>query len=235
MDLRLDKKLWPVAGLALFLAIAAVFWLLSPSKISFKPVPDTSLKSNPDYPPFRSGVLTIFADGREHKIALEENREAVYRDFPKSVKGSVVVASLDSPFWKLKTGSLTLKKNTAVELIPNGRLATLYGNVVDESGAPVRDASIRIGSDTVLYTNNQGVFKAELSYSLQKENQHLTISKNGYIAQELNHRPGSNLVVRMPRAAGGKTTVVIKEKEGEKTLGRVVAEEAIKAGFRKHF
>lgn len=235
MELKLDKKLWPVVALALFLAVVAGFWLLSPSKVLFKPIPDTAIKSNPDYPAFRNGILTLFADGQEHKIALAENSEAIYKGLPKSVMGTSVAASLDSPYWKLKTGTLTVKKNTSVDLVPNGSLAVLYGNVVDESGAPVRDASIRIGTDTVLYTNNQGVFKAELSYSLQKENQQLIISKNGYVAQQLNHRPGSNLVVHMPRAAsGGRTTVVVREQEKRK-LSDVVAEEAIKAGFRKHF
>lgn len=236
MELKFDKKLWPVAALALFLAVAAGFWLTGPSKILFKPVPDSSLKANPNYPPFKSGVLTIFAEGKEHKIALAENMEAAYKGLPRSVKGSAVVASLESPFWKLKTGTLTLEKTTIVDLVPNGSLATLYGNVVDESGAPVREAFIQIGSDTVVYTNHVGSFKAELSYALQKENQQLTISKNGYKAQQLSYRPGTNLVVRMPRAAqgGGGKTVVVKQEQEKESFGTFVGKEAIRAAFRRH-
>lgn len=234
MELKLDRRLWPVAALGLFLAVIAGYWLLSPSKVLFKPVPDSALKSNPDYPPFRSGILTVFAEGQEHKIALAENTESIYKGLPKSVMGTAVVATLDSPYWKLKAGTLTLKKTTIVDLVPNGSLAILYGNVVDESGSPVREASIRIGTDTVLYTNNQGIFKAELSYSHQKENQPLTISKSGYVAQQINHRPGGNLVVRMPRAVYGGGKMKVVEKEKEDSFGTFVAKEAIRAGFRKH-
>ncbi|MCD8538648.1 MAG: hypothetical protein LRY55_01990 [Leadbetterella sp.] len=178
-------------------------WLSGPSKVVFKVEPDSSLRFNPDYPPFRNGILTIHAKGVAHKITLTENTESEYEGLPKSLIGSSVTASLESPYWKLKSGSITVGKTTSVELVPNGSLGLLYGNIVDQYGSPVRDAFIQVGSDTVLYSDQQGLFRAELSYALQKESQHLTVSKSGYTPLQLNHRPGQNLVVRMMRIPQG--------------------------------
>lgn len=225
------KQLTPVLLVAGVLLAGGVFWLFSSSEVLFTARPDSSLKHNPDYPPFKSGILNIHVEGKEHKIALTENIETAYKGLPGSVIGSTVVATLESPYWKLKSNTITLEKTTMLDLLPNGNLATLTGNVVDEHGSPVSNAFIQVGNDTVLYSDYRGSFKAGLSFPLQKENQHLTISKNGYVSQELNHRPGNNLVIRMRHSYGGRQII----RRNKETIGDYVIKRAIDEGIRRHW
>lgn len=60
-----------------------------------------------------------------------------------------------------------------------------------ESGAFLAGAEIRVGTDTILYTDGKGIFKAHLPNELQKEEYQLTIIKAGYESKDQNYSPFS--------------------------------------------
>lgn len=225
------SRLKVLFSLVAFLAMTGITSCGSP-EIKVKARPAAASKINPEYPAFTAGVLTLDVKGEKHKIPLTGTDESVYTNLPKGALGTTVSATLESDYWKLVDHNITLSNMTELGIVPNGRLGSFYGTVVDERGRPIREAYVQIGNDTILYSNHQGVFKADLSYSLQREKQWVTILKDGFEPVELTHTPGSNLLVHLNRESSGRRTVVRQgqSQKKEETFGEWAAKEGIRTG-----
>lgn len=194
-------------------------------KITVKP--DSGLKLRSDYPAFKSGILKFNVKGEDHQVPLIGYSEVVYKEIPAKILGEEIPVTLESDYWKLGMEKAVIGKKMELSIVPNSTLGSLYGNIIDEDGLPVGDTFVQIEGDTVLYTDNQGVFKADLSYTLQRENYHLSFSKNGFERIEANHIPGRNLVIHMKRSPRGKvytTTRIVTEKPniGEQVMLKAI-------------
>jgi|GEM_PF-1637821 len=214
------------------LAAALLLTACSSSDIQVRVSPDSALKINAEYPSFKAGVVTLEVEGEKHKIPITGIDESTYKNLPRGSYNEEVSAVLESDYWKLAESRVRIGKSMNLTIVPNGRLSGLYGTVIDDRGRPVREALIQVGNDTVLYSNQQGMFKAELSYGLQKENQRIMVLKDGYEAVELTHTPGNNLLVHLKRGGSPGQRVVIREGQQQKgeTFGEWAAKEGVRTG-----
>ncbi|MCD8539191.1 MAG: hypothetical protein LRY55_05085 [Leadbetterella sp.] len=214
------------------LAAALLLTACGSSDIQVRVSPDSALKINAEYPPFKAGVVTLEIKGETHKIPITGIDESTYKNLPRGSYDEEVSAVLESDYWKLADSQVKIDKSMNLKIVPNGRLSGLYGTVIDDRGRPVREALIQIGNDTALYSNQQGMFKAELSYGLQKENQRIMVLKDGYEAVELTHTPGNNLLVHLKRGGSPGQRVVIREGQQQKgeTFGEWAAKEGVRTG-----
>ena len=209
---RIEKYKWLI-GAAIVAIGATLGYFLGPSKAVFEISPAKTVQINTEYPGFSGGKLLLEGEGDKVEVFLEGSTSTTYRGIPKKMLGKTVRARLESDYWKLSTDNIVLNKSTVLDLIPNGKLGLIHGMIVDQSGRAVSQALIRMGSDTLWYSNSAGQFNAQISYALQKENQLLVISKNGYVPVQLNHTPGRSTIVQMIRVPQGNSTIVVKQEK----------------------
>jgi len=159
------------------------------STIILKPVEEMS--ANPYYPKFENGELSIYPSNKVETKQVVANQEIVFKQIPASLFGKKVLAKLYSDFWKLSNDTVVLDKEITLKIIPNGKLADIFGNIIDAVGNPIDSCKVLIGTDTNTYTNSSGVFRIKIPATLQKQQYFLLVSKEGYLSQRLDYFGGS--------------------------------------------
>ncbi len=146
---------------------------------------------NSIYPKFDGGELSIYpANQIESKFAVS-GQEVVYKQIPAEFKGKKIFARLVSDYWKLSKDTIELGDEMSLEIIPNGKLANIFGNVKDLNGNPIADCKITIDTDTLTYCNSEGIFQIELPINMQKSKYTLSIICKEYQTQRLDYFAGS--------------------------------------------
>lgn len=153
--------------------------------------PESSLHLNAGYPAFEGGELIVYLGNKEEKKAVLPNQEIVLKKIPAGYSQAKVAVRLKAGNWKLAADSVMLAETVNLDIVPDGSLATIQGNVRNSIGNIVEGCKIGIDTDTVVYSNREGVFKIRLPYSMQKKQYLLTISKEGFETQKLDYFSGS--------------------------------------------
>lgn len=153
--------------------------------------PTQEIKLNQSYPKFEGGDVSLFLDNKEEKKGFSSNNEIVFRQLPISFKEKQIMAKLIAKHWKLKYDTIKLNTIVNIEVVPDGSLATIYGNVKDEKGNSISNCKINDGNDTTFFTNADGYFKVILPYQMQKSVYQLDFNKARYKNMTIFYYPDS--------------------------------------------
>lgn len=194
-----NKYLWSVIGFLLVGILSAFIYVRSqPYDTTIFLKPNSALKLQPTYPPFKGGELSIFIDNKEEHKQVLENGEVVFKQLVSSSKGEKVAIKLHTDHWKLESDSIILDKTLNLKLIPDGSLGTITGNIKTPLGASVAGATVGIENDTIIMTDDNGNFNIKLPYRLQKPFYVLHFQKKGFLTiQEYYYPKSGNIDVRI--------------------------------------
>lgn len=156
--------------------------------------PKATLKISDDYPIFEKGTLSLFVNGEEITKEVLSNGEVDFSNLEYNTKNEWVKASYKGNYWKLEKDSILLEKQRNIDVVPDGSLATVFGNILDENGKAIPNAKIQIDTDTLVYSNKIGVFKIDLPVKMQKQKYLLSTSKEGYKVSRENYSPKSGRI-----------------------------------------
>ena len=195
----LNKYLWIFIGI-LFLGILAtlIYLKLQPYDSTFFLEADTSLKLQPNYPAFTGGELSIYIYNKEEKKQILANGEVVFKQLASNSKGKKVAIKLNSDNWKLSSDSIILENVVNLNIIPDGRLGLITGNIKTNSGLVIETVKVTIDNDTSIIADKNGIFNIMLPPKFQKPNYTLFFEKNGYQSvKEIYFPKSGNIDIRM--------------------------------------
>ena len=155
--------------------------------------PSAEIRINSLYPKFEGGELSINLDNKAEIKSFLASNEIVFRQLPIFFKGKSVPVNLVSKFWKLQSDSIELNKTVHLSIVPDGSLATIYGNIKDVNGQAINNCEIVNGTDTTFFTNKEGYFKIVLPYHMQKGFYDMDIKKEGYKPVSVHYFAGSGI------------------------------------------
>lgn len=189
-----SKKILPVV--LILIAGAATWYYINeknkPFDITVFAEKEKALQLNADYPAFENGLLNLYIGNKEDNRTILANQPVTFQQVPASFLNQKVAVKMNSPYWKLTADSIIISKLPVhLSLIPNGALATIYGNIKDVQGQPVADCLISIDTDTVINASAAGLFKIILPYHMQKSQYKIVVGKENYQSQRLDYFPGS--------------------------------------------
>jgi hypothetical protein len=187
-----NKYLWGVIGFLLVGILSAFIYIRSQpydATIFLKPKPTLQLQAS--YPPFQGGELSVFIDNKEERKQVLANGEVVFKQLAASSKGQKVAIKLQTEDWKIETDSVVLDKILNLNIIPNGSLSTITGNIKTSTGATIANVSIGIDNDTTITTDMNGNFNIKLPYRLQKPFYVLHFQKKGFQSLQKYYYPKS--------------------------------------------
>lgn len=179
------------------IAVITVYWLsmkTEPFDTTINLSAQEELRINANYPRFENGELSIYLSGKVDTKHVIANQEIVFKQIPASLFGEKVPAKLNSDFWMLDKDSIVLNKELTLAIIPNGKLEKIIGNIKDWNGNALENCKIVIDTDTTIFSDSKGVFKAFLPYSMQKEKYILSVNKEGFKPQRLDYYAGSGSI-----------------------------------------
>lgn len=156
--------------------------------------PKSSLVLSDDYPKFKEGTLSLFINGKEERKQVLDNGEVNFRQLDFDTKGDWIKAKYDGDYWKLEKDSIEISSEMNLSVIPDGSLATIFGNTIDENGKAIANAKVQIDTDTLVYSNDYGVFKIDLPVKMQKKKYILSTSKFGFQVSRENYSPKSGRI-----------------------------------------
>ncbi|GEO10793.1 toll/interleukin-1 receptor domain-containing protein [Segetibacter aerophilus] len=193
------KSKWLMPGISLLVLLAVLSYYLNEKNKPFDATvfvrPDAALKLHPNYPAFEGGDISFFIGNKEDKKSILPNQSITFQQIPISFSGKKIGAELNARNWKLKTDSVILNKSeTYISIVPDGTLASVYGNIRDGKGNGIEGCSIAIDGDTIIRSNAGGIFKVNLPYQMQKDQYILSVTKKGFYSQKLDYFPGSGSV-----------------------------------------
>ena len=176
-----NKYLLAVIALLLAGILSAYIYLKSqPYDATVFLKPDPSLQLKADYPVFKGGDLSVFIDNKEEKKQILANGEVVFKQLAASSKGDKVAIKLKTENWKLSVDSIVLEKTINLNIIPDGSLGFITGNIKTYSGKSIGEVNITIDNDTTVTADENGIFNVTLPFKFQKPLYILHFEKKGY-------------------------------------------------------
>jgi hypothetical protein len=196
-----NKYLWGFIGILIAGVLGATIYLRSqPFDATVFLKPDPSLKLQSNYPAFKGGELSIYINNKEEKKEILSNGEVVFKQLAASSKGEKVAIKIISDNWQLETDSIFLGKVVNLKIVPDGSLAVITGNIKNNSGETIENVNIRIGNDTTIASDNNGIFNIMLPAKFQKSNYILLFQKDGYQPLKEYYYPKSgNIDIRLKK------------------------------------
>ncbi len=194
-----NKYLWTFVVILLISILSAFIYFNSqPYDATFFLKPDPSLKLQPEYPVFKGGELSVFINNKEERKQVLENGEVVIKQLPAFSKGEKVVIKLYTQNWKLSSDSIILEQTVNLNIIPDGSLGIITGNIKTFSGLEIEGVNMTIDNDTIIAADKNGFFNVVLPYKFQKSIYSLHFEKKGYRpVHEYYHPKSGNIDVRM--------------------------------------
>lgn len=194
-----NKYLWTFIVILLVGILSAfIYFKLQPYDATVFLKPDSSLKLQPEYPVFKGGELSVFVNNKEERKQILENGEVVFKQLSASSKGEKVAIKLYTNHWKLSSDSIILEKTVNLNIIPDGSLGIITGNIKTFSGLEIEGVNITIDNDTTIAADKKGIFNILLPTKFQKSNYTLRFEKKGYQSlQEYYYPKSGNIDVRM--------------------------------------
>jgi hypothetical protein len=194
-----NKLLWAFIVVLLIGILSAFIYLRSqPYDATVFLKPDQSLKLPREYPAFKGGELSVYIDNKEEKKQVLQNGEVVFKQLAASAKNEKVAAKLKADYWKLSIDSVVLEKTVNLNIIPDGSLGTITGNIKTFSGLAIEAVNVIIDNDTSIAADKNGVFNIILPYKFQKPTYSLRFEKKGYKPiQEYYYPKSGNIDIRM--------------------------------------
>ena len=194
-----NKYLWALIVILLIGISSAFFYFKSqPYDATVFLKPDPSLKLQSAYPIFKGGELSVYINNKEEKKQILENGEVVFKQLAASSKGEKVAIKLYTNHWKLSSDSIVLEKTVNLNIIPDGSLGIITGNIKTFSGSAIEAVNITIDNDTTIAADKNGVFNIILPYKFQKPTYTLRFEKTGYQPiQEYYYPKSGNIDIRM--------------------------------------
>jgi hypothetical protein len=140
----------------------------------------------------------MFVDNQEIRKQVFENGLVVFDNLPSKYKGQKVAIFLNSDLWKVATDSVVVSEIIRLNLIPEGSLGIITGNVKTSEGDPISGVSISIDNDTSIIADDFGRFNCTLPYRFQKESYVLHFQKKGLKPLKEHYYPKSgNIDIQM--------------------------------------
>jgi outer membrane lipoprotein-sorting protein len=194
-----NRYLWLFIGILIAgILSAAIYLKLQPYDATVFLKPDTSLKLQSSYPAFKGGELSIFINNKEEKKEILSNGEVIFKQIAASAFGEKVAIKLHANNWKLRSDSMVLEKLVNLNMVPDGSLAAIIGNIKNNSGQGIENVNITIDGDTTIASDKNGIFNIVLPSKFQKSNYTLSFQKEGYQPLKEYYYPKSgNIDIRM--------------------------------------
>lgn len=140
--------------------------------------PSLTLQSK--YPIFKGGNLSLYIDNKEERRQILENGEVIFKQLSSSSKGKKVAIKLYTDHWKLSSDSIIIEKTVNLNIIPDGSLSIITGNIKTTSGLEIDSVNITIDNDTTISSDKNGIFNILLPTKFQKSSYTLHFAKKGY-------------------------------------------------------
>lgn len=194
-----NKYLWAFIGILLIAILSAFIYLkMQPYDATVFLKPDPTLKLQADYPAFKGGELTVYINNKAEKQQILANGEVDFKQLAASSKDEKVAIKLHADNWELSSDSILLAKTVNLNIIPDGSLGVITGNIKTYSGAAMEGVNITIDNDTTITSEKNGIFNIILPNKFQKSNYTLRFEKEGYQPlQEYYYPKSGNIDVRM--------------------------------------
>ncbi|MCW3081055.1 toll/interleukin-1 receptor domain-containing protein [Segetibacter sp.] len=193
------KSKWLLPGISLLVLTGLLWYYINEKNKPFDATvfvrPDAALNLHPDYPVFEGGELSLYIGSKEDKKSVLPNQSITFQQIPISFAGKRIGAKLNAQNWKLLTDTVLLNTNAIyISIVPDGSLASVYGNIKDGKGNPVEGCSIAIDGDTIIHSNAAGLFKVNLPYYMQKNQYILSITRRDFYSQKIDYFSASGSV-----------------------------------------
>ena len=153
------------------------------------------------------GKLNIPLGNRSLNSVIGPDGRTNFGDITGDNKDETITIGLEAEGWEIADGNNTFSFNgDPIKLIVrrDATLGTIKGVVKSRDGQQfIQDASISIGADTTLTTNEAGVFNAVLPPHMRVSSQsspyNLTISARGFKTATQYYYPGQPIEVRLTK------------------------------------
>ncbi len=140
----------------------------------------------PDYPI----EFKISLPNRMIDEVVYDNNKLILNVIDGKYIDSKVKISMNDPYWRLVEDSLILKKDLIeIWIEPNGALSEVKGVVRGLNNQFLVNATVQVGTDTLLITDELGRVEARLPIPIQKEWHQLKISAPGYKPGAIEYYP----------------------------------------------
>lgn len=189
----LRTALVALSVLLLFLAIITTYMITRPFDATVF-LKEADVNISDDYPSFEKGALSLFIEGVEQKKEVLSNGEVNYRQLPYAVKNEWVKATYYGKYWMLAKDSVLLTPDMTITVAPNGSLAQIYGLVSDSKGNLLSEVNVQIDTDTLISSDENGIFSTKLPLSMQKDDYTLVFYKEGYSVSKEKYYPESGKI-----------------------------------------
>ena len=148
----------------------------------------------------QEGELNIAIGNRSLNKMIGENGRTNFADIVSKYLGDTLSIGLDAPGWEIaKKQNKFVFNGTRIDLIVrrDGSLGFIRGVVKSQDGQHfIPKAEVMVNTDTIIYTDDKGMFKARLLKHHHVKNEHesytLTVSKAGYQTTSSYYLPKSS-------------------------------------------
>lgn len=146
-----------------------------------------SVKKKIDYDPVDPGEMYLYLNGEIKKGVINRDGQINFKGISREFQHKEVNLSLELPGWqfaKNKSKSIKVvieKSDMSIAIEPDGRLSSVFGQVMDTSGKPVPNAQISIKAGQVsIISDSLGVFLMSIPLQWQSDDQVLNVRKKGF-------------------------------------------------------
>lgn len=150
--------------------------------------------SVPGMPLKEAKVILEYGDKIEIKEFNQKEGFAPFTQIPAKYKGDSVKLKFSAKeFTPIDTSIMLGRFQNSLIILPVKRdnsLGVIFGSIVDNKGIPIRDVSISV-KDINTQTDENGLFRIEIPYVKQNEEQRLRAYKKGYQTIEITGAPSN--------------------------------------------
>lgn len=192
-----------IVGVILLAGISVVIALYvnkpgMPFTATFSLVNDPHLNISNQYPnmSYPAKLNLLFPDGKTEGVTINPDNKVVISKIDPGWLYKKVRVRLEDPFWRTTKDSIELTDQSVdIHICPNDRLATIEGTVSNIKGLPanifIEGATILVGADTILKTDNNGMFRAKLPLNMLKARHEVTAYAQGFESATEYYYPSS--------------------------------------------
>ncbi|MEQ8705258.1 MAG: hypothetical protein RIC19_15130 [Phaeodactylibacter sp.] len=133
------------------------------------------------YPKLDKGTVQLFIENKWESTSIDADGLADFKSLPGTLRGKRLRVRLNAPYWKLTEGAVSLNgKSTTLEAIPDGSLAKVSGQILNEDGTePLPGVSLLILTERDT-TDEFGQFEVMIPSDMQRLNHSISARKSGY-------------------------------------------------------
>ena len=133
------------------------------------------------YPKLEQGTVQLYVGNKWENATIDADGLADFKSLPGTIRGNRARVRLIAPYWQFSRGSVTLNgKSTTIEAVPDGSLAKISGQIVDENGTdPLTGVRLLI-FDQRDTTDEFGKFEVTIPLDKQRLNHSISAHKEGY-------------------------------------------------------